>query len=138
MDFLVIGSGLSGMLFALKAASHGRVLLITKKELGESNSRYAQGGISAVLSAEDSFDKHQSDTLSAGAGLCDAAAVAELVAKGPGAIATLEEWGVLFDADEGARVLTREGGHSERRVANFFRTKINRGGEESNLRILIS
>jgi L-aspartate oxidase len=116
-SILVVGSGMAGLSTALKLARDHDVILLAKTQLMESNTRYAQGGISAVLSAGDSFDKHQNDTLSAGAGLCDTAAVAELVAKGPEAIATLEKWGILFDANEGARVLTREGGHSERRVA---------------------
>lgn len=114
---LVVGGGMAGLSTALNLAKTHDVILLVKTQLMESNTRYAQGGISAVLGEGDSFDKHEHDTLSAGAGLCDPTAVAELVTKGPDAIATLEDWGVLFDADEGSRLLTREGGHSERRVA---------------------
>ena len=114
---IVVGSGMAGLSTALSLAQSQDVILLAKTQLMETNTRYAQGGISAVLSANDSFKKHKNDTLSAGAGLCDPIAVEKLVAKGPEAIATLEDWGVLFDANEGARLLTREGGHSERRVA---------------------
>jgi L-aspartate oxidase len=119
-DFLVIGSGVAGLTFALKAAAHGRVALITKKELAESNTNYAQGGIAAVLADDDSYDLHKRDTLTAGAGLCDEKAVTTLVENGPAAIAQLIDFGVRFSAGEAGTGLDlgREGGHSKRRIAH--------------------
>ncbi|MBF0171314.1 MAG: L-aspartate oxidase, partial [Nitrospinae bacterium] len=119
-DFLVIGSGVAGLSFALKVARHGSVRLVTKKELAESNTNYAQGGIAAVLADDDSFDLHIADTLTAGAGLCNEEAVRTLVENGPTAIAHLVDFGVRFSAgDTGAGLdLGREGGHSRRRIAH--------------------
>ena len=82
-DFVVIGSGIAGLTFALKAAKHGRVAIITKRKGVDSNTAWAQGGVACVTSGEDSFDLHIRDTLEAGAGLCDRSAVETVVKEGP-------------------------------------------------------
>ena len=122
-DFLVLGSGIAGLTFALKVAPHGRVAIITKKNRAESNTNYAQGGIAAVTSKEDSFELHVRDTLQAGAGLCKEEVVRAIVREGPERIAELIELGMKFSEREGpgpngARELDlgREGGHSKRRI----------------------
>ena len=117
-DFLVIGSGIAGLSFALRAAEHGSVIVVTKKGTAESATNYAQGGIAAVLGPEDSFEAHVRDTLIAGAGLCDESAVRFVVEHGPDAARSLIELGVRFDPSERAPGydLGREGGHSQRRV----------------------
>ncbi len=119
-DFLVLGSGIAGLTFALKVASRGKVAIVTKKNRAESNTNYAQGGIAAVTSKEDSFEMHVRDTLEAGAGLCKEAVVREIVEEGPERIAELIELGMRFSEREnnGAKELdlTREGGHSKRRI----------------------
>ncbi|HEU5070836.1 MAG TPA: L-aspartate oxidase [Verrucomicrobiae bacterium] len=122
-DYLVLGSGIAGLSFALKVAPHGRVAIITKKNRAESNTNYAQGGIAAVTSKEDSFEAHVRDTLEAGAGLCKEAAVRTIVTEGPARIHELIELGMRFTEREvpnsgGARELDlgREGGHSKRRI----------------------
>ncbi len=116
-DFLVIGSGIAGISFALKAAQHGKVALLCKTTLGESNTSYAQGGIASVMYAPDSFEKHIEDTLIAGDGHCNLAAVEKVVYGAPSQIQELLGWGVDFDKDEnGLFDLHREGGHSEHRI----------------------
>ena len=122
-DFLVLGSGIAGLSFALKVAPHGRVAIITKKDRAESNTNYAQGGIAAVTSKEDSFELHVRDTLEAGAGLCKEAAVRTIIEEGPARIAELIKLGMHFTEREiprshGARELDlgKEGGHSKRRI----------------------
>src|ERR1700730_4024093 len=90
-DYLVIGSGAAGLSFALEAAAHGDVLVITKRSADESNTKYAQGGIAAVLSAADSFEAHIADTIRAGAGLCHDVAVEICVKEGPDRIRMLRE-----------------------------------------------
>src|SRR3974390_3311666 len=122
-DFLVLGSGLAGLSFALKVAPHGRVAIITKKDRAESNTNYAQGGIASVTSKEDSFDMHVRDTLLAGAGLCKETVVRTIVEEGPARIQELIELGVKFSerdapSEDGGRELDlgREGGHSKRRI----------------------
>ena len=117
-DFLVIGSGIAGLTFALKVAAAGRVGLITKKHRAESNTNYAQGGIAAVMSAEDTFELHVRDTLEAGAGLCRAEVVRAIIGEGPALVQELVEWGVNFSHREGVAEydLGREGGHTKRRV----------------------
>src|SRR5215471_13333666 len=99
-DFLVLGSGIAGLSFALKVAPRGRVAVITKKNSAESNTNYAQGGIAAVTSKEDSFELHVRDTLQAGAGLCKEAAVRTIVEEGPARIAELIELGMHFSERE--------------------------------------
>lgn len=121
-DFLVIGSGIAGLSFALETAKHGTVTVITKKTKAESNTNYAQGGIAAVMSAFDSVEKHIHDTLECGYGLCHEDAVRLVAGEGPTAIRRLIDWGVHFSqssAKPGEFDLTREGGHSERRVLHF-------------------
>src|SRR5881296_2546150 len=122
-DFLILGSGIAGLTFALKVAPHGRVAVITKKNRAESNTNYAQGGIAAVTSKEDSFELHVRDTLQAGAGLCKEAVVRTIIQEGPARIAELIELGMRFSEREvprsnGARELDlgKEGGHSKRRI----------------------
>lgn len=116
-DFLVIGSGAAGLSFALRAASHGTVILLTKSAAEDSNSSKAQGGIAAVMNLEDdSFEEHIKDTLIAGAGLCDERVVRTIVEEAPSAIADLNEWGVCFDSSGQNYELGREGGHSKRRI----------------------
>jgi L-aspartate oxidase len=123
-DFIVIGSGIAGLTFALKAAEAGSVVLVTKRKLSDSNTAWAQGGVACVVSEEDSFDLHIQDTLTAGAGLCNEEAVRAVVTEGPARIAELMDLGMHFDERElanGARELDlgREGGHSKRRVLHF-------------------
>jgi L-aspartate oxidase len=122
-DFLVLGSGIAGLSFALKVAPHGRVAIVTKKDRAESNTNYAQGGIAAVTSKEDSFEFHVRDTLEAGAGLCKENIVRTIIEEGPARIAELIELGMHFSEREiprsnGARELDlgKEGGHSRRRI----------------------
>src|SRR5256886_7190389 len=95
-DYLVLGSGIAGLTFALKVAPRGRVAIITKKNRAESNTNYAQGGIAAVTSQEDSFELHVRDTLRAGAGLCKEAVVRAIVQEGPARVAELMELGMKF------------------------------------------
>jgi L-aspartate oxidase len=120
-DFIVIGSGIAGLSFALQAAGHGRVAIITKRARAESNTAWAQGGIASVTSTEDSLELHVEDTLEAGAGLCDEEVVRTIVTDGPARIRELIEFGVHFDERElpdGSHELDlgREGGHSKRRI----------------------
>ncbi|OGG03011.1 MAG: L-aspartate oxidase [Candidatus Glassbacteria bacterium RIFCSPLOWO2_12_FULL_58_11] len=118
-DFLVIGSGIAGLSFALKACAFGDVIVITKKENYESNTNYAQGGIAAVQDENDSFELHINDTLECGGGLCDLKAVEVLVKDGPQGVKELHNWGVRFtrDKEHPERFsLGREGGHSRRRI----------------------
>jgi L-aspartate oxidase len=119
-DFVVIGSGIAGLSFALKAAKHGSVGVITKRKSSDTNTAWAQGGIACVTSDEDSFELHVRDTLEAGAGLCDEAVVRTIVTEGPERIRELVELGLQFDEREilGHRELDlgKEGGHSKRRV----------------------
>jgi L-aspartate oxidase len=119
-DFVVIGSGIAGLSFALKAAKHGSVAVITKRKGADTNTAWAQGGIACVTSDEDSFELHVRDTLEAGAGLCDEAVVRTIVTEGPARIRELAELGLHFDEREvsGHREfdLGKEGGHSKRRV----------------------
>ena len=119
-DYLVLGSGIAGLSFALKAAQSGRVAIVTKKSRAESNTNYAQGGIAAVTSKEDSVEMHVRDTLESGAGLCHEDVVRTIVQEGPARIAELIELGMKFSEREinGARELDlgREGGHSKRRI----------------------
>lgn len=118
-DFLVVGSGIAGLMSALYLAPHGRVLLVTKKRLDDCNTNRAQGGIACVMETGDSFEQHVADTLVAGAGLCDESVVRAVVSGGPARIADLEALGVRFNPREDGAPgydLGREGGHSQRRV----------------------
>ena len=122
-DFLILGSGIAGLSFALKVAPHGRVAIVTKKDRAESNTNYAQGGIASVTSKEDSFELHVRDTLEAGAGLCKENVVRTIVEEGPARIQELIELGMKFSeraapGEDGGKELDlgREGGHSKRRI----------------------
>jgi L-aspartate oxidase len=122
-DYLVLGSGIAGIFFALKAAKNGSVAVITKKERADSNTNQAQGGIASVTSKEDSFEMHIQDTLNAGAGLCDEQVVRTIVSEGPDRIADLIAYGTQFSERgipnrSGCKELDlgREGGHSKRRI----------------------
>lgn len=116
-DVIVIGAGIAGLFTAIRSCEHNNeVLMITKKSLMESNTRYAQGGIAAVTSDEDSPDYHRQDTLIAGAGLCSEAAVDVLVHEGPHGVRSLIKMGTQFDVENGEYALTKEGAHSQRRI----------------------
>ena len=116
-DFLVVGSGIAGLSFALKAAEKGKVAIVTKETITDSNTKYAQGGIAAVISNKDSFEEHIKDTLIAGDGLCDEDVVRMVITEAPERIKDLEKWGVVFDkSDNGNYDLGKEGGHSENRI----------------------
>jgi len=119
-DFLVIGSGIAGLCFTIKAADLGTVAIVTKKEKSESSTNYAQGGIAAVADRTDSFEYHINDTLTCGAGLCKEEVVKFVITEGPERIRELERWGVEFERVENNNStiydLGQEGGHSRRRV----------------------
>ena len=119
-DYLVIGSGLAGLGFALSASHHGRVLIVTKRGPAESNTTYAQGGVAAVLDPVDTTDDHVADTLRVGDGLCHPEVVERCVREAPEHIRRFaEEIGVPFDRDAGGEfVLGREGGHNARRIVH--------------------
>ncbi len=117
-DVLVIGAGIAGLRAALEVPSDLAVLVVTKDRLTESNSSYAQGGIAGVRSADDSFENHVRDTLLAGDGLCDEAIVEMVVREAPAQIEKLVAWGTKFDTENGELALTREGGHSHRRIVH--------------------
>ncbi|MFW9847018.1 MAG: FAD-binding protein, partial [Candidatus Thorarchaeota archaeon] len=144
-DFLVIGTGISGLLFSLKAAKQGRVCLLTKKAMSDSATSKAQGGIAAVMSDEDSLEAHIEDTVRVGAGLCHRDVVENIIRQGPAVIKELVEMGVDFceneDCDEFD--LGMEGGHSHRRVlhvkdhtgADIEKALIAKVRKESNIEI---
>src|SRR5215475_8435294 len=147
-DFVVIGSGIAGLSFALKAAKHGSVAVITKRKGSDTNTAWAQGGIACVTSDEDSFELHVRDTLEAGAGLCDESVVRTIVTEGPERIRELVELGLQFDEREisGHRELDlgKEGGHSKRRVLHvrdvtgkeIENTLLRELGRQSHVRLL--
>ncbi|HEY4120618.1 MAG TPA: L-aspartate oxidase [Byssovorax sp.] len=143
-DFLVIGSGVAGLTFALDAAKHGSVTVVTKRAIEESNTRYAQGGIAAVMGDNDSPADHIHDTIVAGAGLCHENVVAICANEGPVRVRELMERGAKFDHAEGKVALTREGGHSARRVvhkadatgAEVERALVQQVRAEPNIRVL--
>src|SRR5258708_19677260 len=124
-DVAIIGSGIAGLSVALRLPEHLRVALFTKGQLGESNTRYAQGGLTVALGADDSPELHFQDTVAAGAGLCDEAAVRILAEEAPAAVRWLISMGVQFDraqpgidthATENGLLLGREAAHSRWRV----------------------
>ena len=118
-DYLVLGSGIAGLAFAIDAAAHGRVTVLAKKAPDDTNTNWAQGGVAAVLADDDSFDQHVADTLTVGEGLCDRRVVESIIAEGPAAVAKLLALGTHLDrTPTGELDLTREGGHSRRRVVH--------------------
>jgi len=155
-DFLVIGSGIAGLSFALEAAEHGEVIVVTKRSRDESNTKYAQGGVAAVLDEHDTFDAHVADTMVAGAGLNHPRAVELCVREAPGRIAMLQKYGARFDqvhakdhADESSPSLHTldlhlEGGHSARRIVHtgdmtgreIERALVDAVGSAKNIRVL--
>jgi L-aspartate oxidase len=143
-DVMVVGSGIAGLFFALRAARYGTVTLVTKKSRPESSTNWAQGGVAAVFGADDSVDLHVEDTLVAGAGLCHPDAVNVLVREGPLRVRELIELGVRFTQEGEDLSLGREGGHSRRRIvraADLTGREIERGllhavAESPNITIL--
>lgn len=118
-DFLVMGSGVAGLCFALRAAEFGKVLIVTKRRPDDSATNWAQGGVAAVIDPDDSFLKHIQDTHDAGAGLCHDVVVERCIEEGPGVLQWLMEMGAEFTRSESGELdLGREGGHSERRVVH--------------------
>ncbi len=117
-DFIVIGSGVAGLSYALRVAEHGTVAILTKKASIESNTNYAQGGIAAVMHEEDSAESHIQDTLVAGAGLCDRHIVEIVVTEGPPRVRELMELGAQFTRENNRLHLGREGGHSKHRIVH--------------------
>jgi L-aspartate oxidase len=117
-DVLVVGAGIAGIRAALEVPAELTVLVVTKDTLRESNSAYAQGGLAGVLSPEDRFENHVEDTLVAGSGLCDREVVEMVVREAPDQIADLVRLGTHFDLENGELALTREGGHSHRRIVH--------------------
>jgi L-aspartate oxidase len=140
-DVLIVGSGLAGLSAALLLSPEKRVAVITKRAVNEGSSGWAQGGIAAVWNKDDSFEAHVDDTLIAGAGLCDLAATRFVVENAPKAIAWLQTMGVPFSEEDGQLHLTREGGHSARRIVHVTdatgaavqRTLIERVGKTPNI-----
>ncbi|MFR9523818.1 MAG: L-aspartate oxidase [Rikenellaceae bacterium] len=119
-DYLVIGSGIAGLSFALKAAKRGTVTIVTKDRIDECNTNYAQGGICSVSKDPDTFDKHIHDTEVCGAGKCNHQAVELVVRRAPELIADLVAWGTRFDkTEQGEYELHREGGHSDHRILHY-------------------
>lgn len=119
-DYLVIGSGIAGLNFALLAAEHGRVVVVTKKRIDDTNTNWAQGGVAAVLAKDDSFETHIEDTLTAGDGLCDRNVVELCVEAGPAQVQRLLDLGVRLARDaSGALDLGREGAHTRHRVVHW-------------------
>ncbi|MGH7829585.1 MAG: L-aspartate oxidase, partial [Candidatus Binatia bacterium] len=116
-DFIILGSGIAGLSFALKAAERGSVAILTKKDSAESNTNYAQGGIASVMSPNDSMEDHIRDTLDAGAGLCHEDVVRRIVSEGPAIVQELIQFGVEFSKNKAGEFdLGQEGGHTHRRV----------------------
>ena len=116
-DFIIVGGGIAGLRAASALAPAGRVVILTKADATESNTGYAQGGIAAAIAPDDSVERHVADTLAAGAGLCDEAAVRVLVGEGPRYVRELIEWGAQFDrTPEGALVFGLEAAHSVHRI----------------------
>jgi L-aspartate oxidase len=144
-DFLVIGSGIAGLTFALNAVRFGKVTVVTKAKLEDTNTRYAQGGIAAVFSEPDNFEKHISDTLIAGGGICNEEVVRMVVQEAPDRIKDLINLGVSFDKKEdGSYDLAKEGGHTEYRILHhkdktgesIQKTLMERVRNEANIEIL--
>ena len=121
IDFLIIGTGIAGLTFALKVADFGQVAIVTKKEAAETSTNYAQGGIASVFGQFDSFELHVRDTLESGDGLCKKDVVEMVVRDGPARIRELMDWGVHFSRDHAGNEeldLGLEGGHSQKRIVH--------------------
>ena len=145
-DYLVIGSGIAGISFALEAAKTGTVAIVTKKEKTEGSTNYAQGGIASVFDPNDSFELHVKDTLESGAGLSQENIVKLVISDGPARIQELISMGVNFTRQTGGETpfdLGREGGHSRRRIVHtkdltgreVERILLERAEENENIRI---
>src|SRR5262252_8987851 len=143
-DLLIIGGGIAGLRAALAAPAPLDVLVVTKDKIQQSNSNFAQGGIAGVLSPEDRFENHIEDTITAGGGLCHRDIVQLVVREAPNQINDLVKLGTRFDEEEGQLALTREGGHSHRRIVHalgdatgfeVMRAVIARARETPNLTI---
>ena len=119
-EFLVIGSGVAGVRAAIELARVGEVVVLAKSRTGESSTEYAQGGIAVAMNEEDSPDLHFEDTLEAGAGLCDEAAVRVLVEEGPRRVRELLDWGAEFDKAGAGLAYTLEAAHSRNRILHAF------------------
>ncbi|HYJ92518.1 MAG TPA: FAD-dependent oxidoreductase, partial [Pyrinomonadaceae bacterium] len=144
-DFIVIGSGVAGLRAAIALAeTGGAVTVLTKDKASESNTEYAQGGVAVVMSEDDEAELHEEDTITAGAGLCDPAAVETLVTDGTKFVRELIEWGTEFDREGGKLAFTQEAAHSRRRIlhahgdstgAEIVRSLIARAGTEKNINL---
>ncbi len=117
-DFLIIGSGIAGLIFAIKVSQIGKVALITKKKENEANTNYAQGGIASVFDKSDNYELHIKDTLSTGQGLSNEESVRIMVENGPILVEELNKWGTHFDSQDGSFLLGMEGGHSKPRIVH--------------------
>ena len=126
VDFLVVGSGIAGLSYALKVAGHGKVCILTKADASEGSTKYAQGGIAAVMYDPDTYEKHIADTLVAGDGICDESVVRMTITESTERVKELIQWGVEFDKNGSHYDLHREGGHSEFRILHH---KDNTGAE---------
>src|SRR5262249_51461565 len=116
--YIIIGSGIAGLRAAIDLAETGRVTILTKAQITESNSMYAQGGIAAAIGQNDNIEDHYADTMAAGAGLCDDHAVHVLVEEGPAEIDRLLRWGADFEREGDTLSLSREGGHGVARIVH--------------------
>ena len=145
VDFLIIGSGIAGLTYALKVADFGKVLIVTKSKIEETSTKYAQGGIAAVMYTPDTYEKHIKDTLKAGDELNDEKIVRLTITESTERIKELIEWGTNFDKEKSGKYdLAKEGGHSEYRVLHhkdstgheIQRALINQAKKHKNIEIL--
>ena len=144
-DFLIVGAGIAGLRAAIELSEAGRVLVVTKEALGESNTHYAQGGIAVALGGEEDISLHLEDTIAAGDGLVESEAAKVLVEEGPLRVEELLRWGTGFDRENGRLMLTREGAHSRNRIlhangdatgAEIGRSLLARTREHRNITLL--
>jgi len=144
-DFLIVGAGIAGLRAAIELSEAGRVLVVTKEALGESNTHYAQGGIAVALGGEEDISLHLEDTIAAGDGLVESEAAKVLVEEGPLRVEELLRWGTGFDRENGRLMLTREGAHSRNRIlhangdatgAEIGRSLLARAREHRNITLL--